>query len=321
MANNQHSILHAMGIATWRIREDWLHRKGSLAKSANNKDSRGGSEQKIEPTTQQTELSDSAKMLDENLPVSAGAGADADVNTSVNGEPAESNDVVKDTRSNLVNKDFKESDEEHEKTLKADSAPKHEQIKVEATQERASDLSGQEGVTSWADLEKAYKDRTHCDMAERLQQLPDAAARSANIAVILGAPSASEMIKPTALTQSESMLLGDMLLALGLNSADIYHTHCLKCRAPHGAEEPCAGWVHKELGLLAPKATIIFGEQAARVTLKSNASIKTLRTEVQQHPFTGLPCIVTFALQDLLRNPNLKADCWLDLKRFYSLIT
>jgi uracil-DNA glycosylase family 4 len=167
---------------------------------------------------------------------------------------------------------------------------------------------------SWGALESAFEQRLHCGQNLGLKALPFAGQRQSTCAIILPAPTFFDLNKQQAHSESSQRLLTEILRALAVSETNTYQTNSIKCAGEALNQEPCAEWVHAELQLLSPKLCLVFGEPAARAVLKTNHNLDVLRGTPQAHPFLPVQCLVTHSLEDMLSKPNLKLDCWHDLR-------
>jgi len=69
--------------------------------------------------------------------------------------------------------------------------------------------------------------------------------------------------------------------------------------------------------LIRPKLILCLGLTAAQGLLKKKESMGNLRGKLFEFNFTKV--MVTYHPAALLRNPNLKKDCWEDVKKFRKL--
>lgn len=119
-----------------------------------------------------------------------------------------------------------------------------------------------------------------------------------------------------------SRLLDRMLLAAGQGrvgeSATAFVTPIVKCRPPRGrppqpAElQACEAVLARQAELLQPRVVLAMGLQAARRLTGLAEPLGKLRGRV--HAWRGLPVVVTFAPDYLLRTPADKAGAWDDLR-------
>ena len=125
-------------------------------------------------------------------------------------------------------------------------------------------------------------------------------------------------------------LLDNMLLAVGLSreaktegssqtklQGGVYITSSLKCRLP-GSRNPspqelatCAPYLARQVALVKPKVIVLMGRFSIQAVLQSNEPLGKLRGQV--HRYQGVPVIVTYHPDALLRNLPDKAKAWADL--------
>jgi DNA polymerase len=127
--------------------------------------------------------------------------------------------------------------------------------------------------------------------------------------------------------QAQGVLLDNMLKAVGARrdgsgAAGAYVTHVVKCRPPHGripqAAElaQCTQYLQREIALVQPKMILAMGRFAMQVLLGEQADLASqplgkLRGTVYR--YRGVPVVVTYAPQVLLRASADKAKAWADL--------
>ena len=119
-------------------------------------------------------------------------------------------------------------------------------------------------------------------------------------------------------------LLENMLKAVGLSreatkegQSGVYLTSSLKCRLP-GSRNPspqelatCAPYLARQVSLVKPKVIVVMGRFSIQAVLQSTEPLGKLRGQV--HTFQGVPVVVTYHLDALLRNLPDKAKAWADL--------
>jgi DNA polymerase len=143
------------------------------------------------------------------------------------------------------------------------------------------------------------------------------------------------------------VLLGNMLRALGLQRANpdpalgrlaapvapapamstspatrVYVTNVLKCRPAHGALPQaadlaqCAQHLQQEIALVRPRMILSMGRFANQLLLAADPALASLppgKLRGTVRHYAGVPVVVTYAPQVLLRNSAGKALAWADL--------
>lgn len=117
-------------------------------------------------------------------------------------------------------------------------------------------------------------------------------------------------------------LLDNMLKAVGLSreangEGGVYITSSLKCRLP-GSRNPspqelatCEPYLARQVALVKPKVIVVMGRFAIQSVLQSTEPLGKLRGQV--HSYQGVPVVVTYHPDTLLRNLPDKAKAWADL--------
>jgi DNA polymerase len=118
-------------------------------------------------------------------------------------------------------------------------------------------------------------------------------------------------------------LLTDILKAINFSRDEVYIANVLKSRPP-GNRTPlpqemdlCLPYLIKQIDLIKPKLILCLGLTAAQGLLKRKESMGNLRGKL--FDFHNAKVMVTYHPAALLRNPNLKKDCWEDVKKFRKL--
>ncbi len=113
-------------------------------------------------------------------------------------------------------------------------------------------------------------------------------------------------------------LLDNMLASIGLTrEKNVFLTNVVKCQPPdnrHPAAEEmasCACYLEQQINLVQPTLIIALGKVAADHLLGHDATIASLRGKI--HSVHGVPMIVTYHPDYLLRTMADKAKAWEDL--------
>lgn len=93
------------------------------------------------------------------------------------------------------------------------------------------------------------------------------------------------------------VLLSKMLASIGLNEQTIYVTS--------------PSLLLETLKTVTAKAVLIFGEIPSQSLLNTSSSLDNLRQTI--HHYEGIPCLVTYHPDTLLKHPLCKKNAWQDL--------
>jgi uracil-DNA glycosylase len=158
-----------------------------------------------------------------------------------------------------------------------------------------------------------------------------AQATAARWMVVGDPPDAQEDSAGQAFVGDSGALLDNMLKAVGAARTAgarppgvdaAYATNVSKCRVPAGrvpqAAElaQCSAYLQREIALVRPQVIVAMGRFANQVLLAESPQAATLPLGRQRgtvYHYQGIPVVVTYAPQALLRNPADKAKAWADL--------
>ena len=114
-------------------------------------------------------------------------------------------------------------------------------------------------------------------------------------------------------------LLDVMLESAGFTrKANVYITNIVKCRPPGNRtplpeeREACMTYLNEQIRILEPKIIVLLGATALQALIDSKARIGDNRGKWLD--WRGIKVMPTYHPAALLRNPNLKAVVWEDLK-------
>jgi DNA polymerase len=114
-------------------------------------------------------------------------------------------------------------------------------------------------------------------------------------------------------------LLTKIIGAIELDRAETYIANIVKCRPP-GNRDPlpdeaaaCRGYLDAQIDTVRPAVLVALGRVAAQALLGTDTPIGRLRG--QWFEVRGIPTMVTYHPAALLRNPDLKAPTWEDMKK------
>jgi DNA polymerase len=133
------------------------------------------------------------------------------------------------------------------------------------------------------------------------------------------APGRDEDLQGKPFVGRAGQLLTLMLQAIDMERSDVFIANVLKCRPPNNRDplpeeiEQCEPYLLKQIDLIRPKLIVALGRFASASLLRTKAALASLRQDV--HDYNGVPLIVTYHPAALLRNPQMKAEAWEDLKK------
>lgn len=141
---------------------------------------------------------------------------------------------------------------------------------------------------------------------------------AAGLTIMAAMPSTADCAAGTLLSGAAGRLFDRMLHAIGRDRDTIYLAG-LSCLRPAGGrfdtadDERCAEIARHHLGLVGPRAVLLFGDACARVLVGGGV----LETRGQVHRIgagaDAINAIVTFHPEHLLAQPAAKALAWADL--------
>jgi len=176
------------------------------------------------------------------------------------------------------------------------------------------------GALNWLELETAVAACTRCALAAgRTQTVFGVGNRAADWMIIGEAPGQEEDRQGEPFVGRAGQLLNSMLGALGLAREQVFIANILKCRPPANRDpEPaeaaaCAGWLTRQIELVAPRLILCVGRVAAQNLLGTQTPIGKLRGQRYSYGPREIPVVVTWHPAYLLRSPGEKRRAWQDL--------
>jgi DNA polymerase len=183
----------------------------------------------------------------------------------------------------------------------------------------------------WDALARTAADCQACGLcAGRSRSMLSAqAGRRARWMVVGDPPDEDEDAAGQAFTGDAGLLLANMLKAVGATREEAakgleaaYVTKVSKCRPPQGrVPQPaelaqCAAYLQREIALVQPSVIVAMGRFANLVLLQDypeDARLPLGRQRGKIYRYQGVPVLVTYTPQALLRKPADKAKAWADL--------
>lgn len=118
----------------------------------------------------------------------------------------------------------------------------------------------------------------------------------------------------------KGQLLDNMLRALGLSRTEgggAFVANAVNCRPP-GTRDPepaevasCGPFLRRQVELVSPRIILALGRRAVQSLLGLDEPLGRLRGRV--HQYQGIPVVVSYPVDYLLRSPADKARAWADL--------
>ncbi len=173
---------------------------------------------------------------------------------------------------------------------------------------------------SWLQLKSTVQNCTACSLrAGCTQPVLGAGGEQADWLVIGDVPGVEEDIQNALFVGQAGILLDNMLAAIKLKrGSNVYLANLIKCppRAGHPTSvaeiAQCLPYLERQITLIQPKLIVVLGKLAALTLLGPHSAASTLRGKV--HDYHGIPLIVTYHPDYLLRAPLEKAKAWQDLR-------
>ncbi|HVO75706.1 MAG TPA: uracil-DNA glycosylase [Ignavibacteriaceae bacterium] len=181
-----------------------------------------------------------------------------------------------------------------------------------------------EKASTLDELESLIKNCSKCPLWEsRTNFVFGTGDPKAKIMCIGEGPGAEEDKQGKPFVGRAGQLLTDILKAIKFTREEVYIANVLKSRPPGNRTplpqemEMCMPYLLKQIELIKPKLILCLGLTAAQALLRKKESMGNLRGKLFE--FNGSKVMVTYHPAALLRNPNLKKDCWEDVKKFRKL--
>ncbi len=118
--------------------------------------------------------------------------------------------------------------------------------------------------------------------------------------------------------------LDKWLKSIGLDRARCFITNCVKCRPPENREphpdeiKACLPFLERQILALKPKTILCLGRISAQTLLETASALTGLRGRV--HDRRGIPLVVTYHPNAVLRDQNLRRPVWEDLNVLKTLL-
>ena len=159
------------------------------------------------------------------------------------------------------------------------------------------------------------------------RRLPPAGSASSGLMAITDVPSAEDVAEGRLFTGEQGALFDNMLRRFAVRLLDgatfdresIYLAPFSPIRPPAGRIDPqgvrfLTEAMRHHIGLVAPKAVLVFGDSCARALLGKPMTKARGEWHSLETPGGSFPAIVTIRPQELLTQPKLRSHAWADLE-------
>jgi uracil-DNA glycosylase family 4 len=142
---------------------------------------------------------------------------------------------------------------------------------------------------------------------------------ASGLMIVADMPSGEDCAAGTLLSGEAGRLFDRMLAAIGRDRESIYLAALSCLRSPTGSftsetAKQCATLARHQIGLVAPKAVLLFGDAAGKALLGlSVAQARGRWHEIATH-HGAIRALITISPKQLLDNPRLKRLAWEDLQ-------
>jgi DNA polymerase len=184
-----------------------------------------------------------------------------------------------------------------------------------------------ESDTKWLSLQQDVQSCQACKLSQsRTQTVFGTGNSHADLLLIGEAPGAEEDRQGLPFVGKAGKLLDAMLYAINLNREQVFICNVLKCRPPNNRDpqpdevEACASFLTAQIETIKPRVIMALGRFAAHRLLETDLPVYKMRENKNVLPGTEIPVVVTYHPASLLRNPEQKAESWLDLCKVKSLL-
>ena len=170
-------------------------------------------------------------------------------------------------------------------------------------------------------IARQVADCTRCALhRERRKTVPGEGAIDPLVMVIGEGPGAEEDRCGTPFVGRAGQYLDRWLAAIGMDrNSSCFIGNIVKCRPP-GNRDPlpqeitaCLPYLKQQIETLEPKAILTLGRIATQILCGRSEGIGKLRG--QKLDYLGIPVVATYHPSAVLRNTDLRAAVWEDLKR------
>jgi uracil-DNA glycosylase family 4 len=177
-----------------------------------------------------------------------------------------------------------------------------------------------------ADIAREVAACTACALhRERRNTVPGEGAVEPLVMIIGEGPGAEEDRSGKPFVGKAGIYLDRWLAAIGLDRrSNCFIGNIVKCRPPGnrdplpGESASCLPYLKRQIQILKPKTILTLGRIATQILCGRTEGIGRLRG--QELDYLGIPVVATYHPSAVLRNTDLRAAVWEDLKRLRGLL-
>ena len=206
---------------------------------------------------------------------------------------------------------------------------KHAPVHIPEQQPGSLSAAVQAEVSPIEDLESIAAEIRACTAcglhAGRKNPVPGAGVCRPAVMFIGEGPGAEEDRTGIPFVGKAGQYLDKWLAAIELNrSENCFIGNIIKCRPPNNRDPhpdeitACRPFLTRQLNIIKPDIIITLGRFASQVICRSEEGIGRLRGRT--HSYHDIPVVPTYHPSAVLRNPELRAAVWDDLKRAKDLL-
>ena len=159
----------------------------------------------------------------------------------------------------------------------------------------------------------------------RQHAVPGEGAADASLMVVGEGPGRDEDATGRPFVGRAGKYFDTWLSAIGISREyNVFITNIVKCRPPQNRNplpeeaHACLPYLKRQIALVKPDAILCLGKVAANYLLETNVALHAMRTTI--HRVSNIPVLVTYHPAAVLRNSDLRAPVWEDLKRLAAIL-
>jgi uracil-DNA glycosylase family 4 len=167
---------------------------------------------------------------------------------------------------------------------------------------------------------------TRCDLClNRLKAVPGEGVIDPRVLVVGEGPGADEDTTGRPFVGAAGRYLDKWLKAIQVSrERNAFIANIVKCRPPENRDprpeevKACLPYLNKQIALIRPRAILTVGRVSSQTLLGESRGIGSLRGG--SYFFETIPLVPTYHPSAVLRDQNLRAAVWEDLKRLNALV-